>query len=92
MTENVELPDFYTNLKEKDVEKEVRDITDIFMRILAGREMVVAFNVCLSTLNTITQTLPESEKLFVAETLCDLAESFTKSINDKDLTNDIKLQ
>lgn len=79
-TKEIELPEFYTDLKEKEVLNEVTQITDIVMRILAGREMVVAFNVCLSTLNTIAQTLPESEKLFVAETLCDLAESLTKDI------------
>jgi len=74
MTEFVDIDD---DISEK-VTKEVTQITDIFMRILAGREMVVAFNVCLSTLNTIAQTLPENEKLFVAKTLCDLAESLTK--------------
>ncbi len=80
------VPSFVTETKNDQVLKDVQFLADIFMRVLAGREMVVALNTCLSTINTIAQTLPESEKVFIAETLIDLAKSIVE-INMQTLEN-----
>lgn len=75
---------FVTETENNQILKDVQFLVDIFMRVLAGREMVIALNTCLSTINTIAQTLPETEKFFVSETLTDLAKSIVEiKIEDK---------
>jgi hypothetical protein len=48
-----------TPITQEEADARVKRFTDIFLRIIQGETLLVIYNTCFTTLNTVAQTLPE---------------------------------